>query len=41
MAKIVIDANILISAAFGGKPLEAAVRAMSKHKVYISQEIKQ
>ncbi|MCX5809647.1 MAG: putative toxin-antitoxin system toxin component, PIN family [Proteobacteria bacterium] len=41
MAKIVIDANIIISAAFGGKPLETAVRAMSKHKVYISQEIKQ
>ena len=41
MAKIVIDANIIISAVFGGKPLEAAVRAMSKHKVYISQEIKQ
>jgi len=41
MAEIVLDANIIISAAFGGKPLEAAVRAMSKHKVYISQEIKQ
>jgi uncharacterized protein len=41
MAKIVIDANIIISAAFGGKPLEVAVMAMSKHKVYISQEIKQ
>ena len=39
MAKIVIDVNIIISAAFGGKPLEAAVRTMSKHKVYISQEI--
>lgn len=41
MAKIVIDANIIISAAFGGKPLEAAVRAMGKYKVYVSQEIKQ
>ena len=41
MAKIVIDANIIISAAFGGKPLEAAVRAMGKHKVYISREIMQ
>jgi len=41
MAKIVIDANIIISAAFGGKPLEAAVRAMSKHNVYISREVRQ
>ena len=41
MAEIVLDTNIIISAAFGGKPLESAVRAMSKHKVYISQEIKQ
>jgi len=41
MAKIVIDANIIISAAFGGKPLEAAVRAMGKRKVYISREITQ
>lgn len=41
MAKIVIDANIIISASFGGKPLEAAVRAMSKHKVYVSREIEQ
>jgi len=41
MAKIVIDANIIISVAFGGKPLEAAVRAMSKYKVYVSREIEQ
>lgn len=41
MAKVVIDANIVISAAFGGKPLEAALRAMSKHKVYVSREINQ
>jgi putative PIN family toxin of toxin-antitoxin system len=41
MAKIVIDANIIISAAFGGKPLEAAIRAMGKHKVYVSREITQ
>jgi hypothetical protein len=41
MAKIVIDANIIISAAFGGRPLEAAVRAMSGHKVYMSREIRQ
>jgi putative PIN family toxin of toxin-antitoxin system len=41
MAKIVIDANIIISAAFGGKPLEAAVRTMSKHNVYVSREVRQ
>ena len=39
MAKIVIDANVIISAAFGGKPLEAAVRAMEDHEVYFSQAI--
>jgi uncharacterized protein len=41
MAKVVIDANIIISAAFGGKPLEAAARAMGKHDVYISEKIEQ
>ena len=39
MAKIVIDANVIISAAFGGKPLEAVVRAMENHEVYLSQTI--
>ena len=39
MAKIVIDANIIISAAFGGKPLEATAAALSKHNVYLSREI--
>ena len=39
MAKIVIDANVIISAAFGGKPLEAVVRAMEDHEVYLSQTI--
>jgi hypothetical protein len=39
MAKIVIDANVIISAAFGGKPLEAVVRAMKDHDVYLSQAI--
>ena len=41
MAKIVIDANIIISAAFGGKPLEATVKAMGKNDVYMSPEIEQ
>lgn len=39
MAKVVIDANVIVSAAFGGKPLEAAIRAMGKREVYISREI--
>jgi putative PIN family toxin of toxin-antitoxin system len=39
MAKIIIDANVIISAAFGGKPLEAVVRAMEDHEVYVSQTI--
>jgi putative PIN family toxin of toxin-antitoxin system len=39
MAKIVVDANVIISAAFGGKPLEAVVRALEEHEVYLSQPI--
>jgi putative PIN family toxin of toxin-antitoxin system len=39
MAKIVIDANVIISAAFGGKPLEVMVRAMGEHEVYLSSSI--
>ena len=38
-AKVVIDANVIISAAFGGKPLEAVVRALEDHEVYLSQRI--
>ena len=41
MARIVIDANVVISAAFGGIPLEAAARAMSRHQVCVSREIEQ
>ena len=41
MAKIVIDANVIISAAFGGKPLEVVVRAMEDHEVYLSEAIEQ
>ncbi|MBI4768032.1 MAG: putative toxin-antitoxin system toxin component, PIN family [Deltaproteobacteria bacterium] len=40
MAKVVIDANVIISSAFGGKPLEAVIRAIGKHEVYISQSVK-
>jgi len=39
MAKIVIDANVIVSAAFGGKPLEAVARAMEDHEVYLSEAI--
>ncbi len=39
MAKIVMDANVIISAAFGGKPIEAAARAMEDHEVYLSPSI--
>ena len=41
MAKIVIDANVIISAAFGGKPLEAVGRALSNHEVYLSEKIRE
>jgi putative PIN family toxin of toxin-antitoxin system len=41
MAKVVIDANVMISAAFGGKPLEAVVRALEDHEVYLSLPIEQ
>jgi putative PIN family toxin of toxin-antitoxin system len=39
MAKVVIDANVMISAAFGGKPLEAVGRALKEHDVFISEGI--
>ena len=39
MAKVVIDANIIISSAFGGIPLKATVKAIGAHEVYLSVEI--
>ena len=39
MAKEVLDANVIISAAFGGKPLEAVGRALKEHDVFISESI--
>ena len=39
MAKIVVDANILISSVFGGLPLEAMNLALSHHEVFYSEEI--
>ena len=39
MAKVVIDANVIISAAFGGNPLRAVIRALDEDEVYLSQAI--
>jgi hypothetical protein len=39
MAKVVIDANVIISAAFEGRPLEAVVQALKNHEVYLSLTI--
>ena len=41
MAKIVVDANVIIPAVFWGKPLEAVVRALEDHEVYLSEVIAQ
>ena len=39
MAKVVIDTNVIISAAFGGNPLRAVIRAMEEDEIYLSQAI--
>ena len=39
MAKVVLDANVIISAAFGGKPLEAVAMALTKHEVYLTESV--
>ena len=39
MAKVVVDANVLISSVFGGLPLEAINLALSHHEVFYSEEI--
>jgi len=39
MAKVIIDANVIVSAAFGGNPLRAVIRAMEEDEVYLSQAI--
>jgi hypothetical protein len=39
MAKVVIDANVIISAAFGGNPLRAVIKAMGEDEVYLSRAI--
>jgi uncharacterized protein len=39
MAKVVIDANVIISAAFGGNPLRAVIRAMGEDELHLSRAI--
>ena len=39
MVRIVIDANVLVSAAFGGTPLDAVGKAFSVGEVYLSPVI--
>jgi putative PIN family toxin of toxin-antitoxin system len=39
MTRIVIDANVLISAAFGGTPLDAVSKAFSTGKVFLSPDV--
>jgi putative PIN family toxin of toxin-antitoxin system len=39
MLRIVIDANVLISAAFGGTPLDAVGKAFSIGEVYLSPAV--
>jgi len=40
MAKVVIDANVIISAAYGGKPLAAVTQALEEHEVYLSESVR-
>jgi putative PIN family toxin of toxin-antitoxin system len=39
MGKVVIDANVFVSAAFGGVPLDAVSRAFSTGKVFLSPAV--
>jgi predicted nucleic acid-binding protein len=39
MTKVVIDANVLISAAFGGIPLDAVSKAFSIGEVFLSPAV--
>ena len=39
MTRIVIDANVLISAAFGGIPLDAVSKAFSTGEVFLSPDV--
>ncbi len=39
MTKVVIDASVLISAAFGGPPLDAVSKAFSTGEVFLSPDV--
>jgi putative PIN family toxin of toxin-antitoxin system len=39
MAKVVIDANVLVSSVFGGLPLESITLSLLHHEVYYSEDI--
>lgn len=40
MPKVVIDANVIVSAIFGGTPRKAFLKALRTHDLYVSPEIK-
>jgi putative PIN family toxin of toxin-antitoxin system len=40
MPKVVIDANVIVSAMFGGIPRKAFLKALRTYDVYVSPEIK-
>jgi uncharacterized protein len=39
MARVVIDASVLVSAAFGGTPLDAVARVFERHEAFVSDEV--
>jgi len=39
MARIVIDSNVIVSAVFGGKPLDAVAIALRNHEIFISGSV--
>ncbi|MDD5308491.1 MAG: putative toxin-antitoxin system toxin component, PIN family [Deltaproteobacteria bacterium] len=39
MSRIVIDASVLVSAAFGGTPLDAVARVFHGHDAFISDDV--
>ena len=41
MSKVVIDANVFVSAIFGGVPLEAVTKAFNRDTVFISPSIEE
>jgi len=41
MAKVVVDANVLISSVFGGLPLESINLAMLHHELFYSEDIEE